>query len=172
MVHTRNQQADAARSAIASLLKQDWPHLEVVVYNATSHPLFRLSVGRVLEIHLRPDHPALMLEIAANNCNGEWCLLACPDCWYYPSYAAEHMTMAKKPRLTLAETKYVYGLRDQKLILTSDPGVPSACFYRFRRVKFNLPLEPQFEETTLVARNKPLLVKFAREIVNPTATTG
>lgn len=166
MVHTRSQQAGVARDAIKSLLQQDWPHLEVVVYNATSRPLYRWEVSRVTELNLRPDHHATMLSIALNNCDGEWCAITCPDCWYYPTYISAHMQNAQKRRLSVADLKYAYGLRCNGLVVTSDPKIPSSVFYRFHRVKLHKPLEPQFEETVRVAHSQPLFVKFAREIVN------
>ena len=144
MVYTRSQQAGAARDAIKSLLQQDSPHLEVVVYNATSRPLYRWGVNCVTVLSLRLDHPATMLAIALNNCNGEWCALVCPDCWYYPTYISAHMQNAKKERLSVASLKYAYDLRFNGLTVTSDPKIPSSVFYRFHRVKLHQPLEPQF----------------------------
>lgn len=169
MVFDRPQQITAARASIECFFGQNWPNKELVVFNATRHPLvpfhLRWRQKRFVEIKLKPRFPAEMIALCVENANGEWVMNWMPDCWYAPEYMRTHMDHRAKNRLLVLRHKQVYSLKDHKLLVVSNDSVLCWSYYRHLRVDFGRPILDQFEDVAYMDNPANLVVKFASEIV-------
>ena len=169
MVFYRPQQLTAARASVGSFFAQNWPHKELIVYNATPCRLIPWwkRRPRTKEIQLRIRLPGQMLALCAENANGEWLANWLPDCWYHPDYLSTLMQDRGKTRLSMLRNKQVYALKDKKLLVVTDDSIPCWCCYRHFPANFEAkaPLTEQFTDVAYADAPANLLVKFAREIV-------
>lgn len=167
MVFDRPQQIAAARASVACFFAQNWPCKELVIFNATAHPLRRWWEHRCLEIRLKPRPPERMLSLCMENSNGEWCVNWLPDCWYDPTYIGAHMEQRAKDHLVVFRQKQVYSLVDKRFVVLTTTDIPAWSFYRHYPVDLEAkaPLTEQFAKVLEVDNPANLIVKFASEIV-------
>jgi len=166
MVYDRPGKSTVAAESIASFFRQDWPFKELVVFNATDERIAPVWWRRLnyREIKLRPRTPAKMLELCAENADGEWCLNWHPDCVYRADYIRTHMSRRDKLKLVMLCRKQAYSLSENRLAAVTGADIPCWSFYRHHGVDFCLDLQSQFSEVEVIDNPANLVTKFAREI--------
>lgn len=168
MVFDRPAQILAARASIDCFFAQNWPHKQLVVFNATAIKLKRWHDRRnIIEIRLRSRPPHKMLGLCFENSSGEWCFNWLADCWYHPDYVKEHMQRREKSTLLVFINKRVLCLRDNQYVVIENDSVPAFSFYRHSPIDFDTgrALVDQFAKVMRYENDARLLIKFAKGVV-------
>lgn len=167
LIFTCGDHLHSARASVKSFLAQDWPHKELLVYNATQHslrPAWWQGSARVREIKLRRQSEAWMLQLCFDNAQGEWCLIWLADCYYATNYIRYHMQ--HRDRLQLVQlrrkTAYILSTRQQATIINDT--IPSWSCYCRRALDFSKNLPEQFAGTRILDNPAGLLTKFVNAL--------
>jgi len=134
MATTRRDRHPFAQMAVDSFLAQQWPHLQVVVYNGTSVPFKRNR--RVRDIQLRAMAQHDMLNLALHNSDGKYCVLLYDDCAYEPEFVQALMRDISADKLHLLQFKEAYSLTDKVTRLVDDDRMFCPAWRRLHPVRF------------------------------------
>lgn len=143
LVTSRRDRHWFAQAAIDSFLAQRWPHIQVVVYNATKVPFKRNS--RVRELTLRAMPVEDMRNIALNNADGQYCALLFDDCHYDPGYLKTMMEGIVTEKLHLLKYKEAHSISSGNTHLLDDDRVFCPVWRRTHPARFGPELS-QFTE--------------------------
>lgn len=156
---------EVAREAQRCFFAQDWPCLELVVFNATGQRLNLLPSRRVREIRLNPRSRAGMLAIMTENAAGEWCVTWDPDCWYAPGTVSRHMHEREVTSAALFRQVTCYSLTDRKAFIVSDARVVHGSFFRMARLDFGkeVPFYKQTPRLRMIENTADQVVKFVNK---------
>lgn len=162
LVTTRRDRHPFAELAVESFLAQDWPHLQVVVYNGTQVPLKRNK--RVRELNLRAMTTAQMRNIAVHNADGMYCALLGDDTWYGRAFVSAMMHKIGKESLHLLRYKQVYSVGAGRVHLVDDDRVFCPVWRRTFPAQFGADdqaFTSQFYNVQRIDAASELVIRFA-----------
>ena len=160
---SRTDRLPYARIAALGFLKQDWPHLHLVVFNGTKEK-FLPRQRQVTEMRLRPMTRAEMLTICLHNANGEYVTVLSDDTWYGPKYVTSLMKERHPEALVLLRRKMCYSVSAKEGFLVDDDSIFCPLFNRSYPVKFEVGqiFSSQFRRIRHAEGPLNSVVKFVR----------
>lgn len=156
---------DLAKAVQRAFFAQNWPHLQLTVFNTTGKSLKTWFKPAIKEIALAVRDEAGMLDILRENAPGEWCLLLNDDTWYAPDLVEGLLQAAGETSaaVTLNATAYSVSSGQQQLIHGERAGV--YAFKRLTPVDFRAGGYAQFPHLAKYDNPADAVVKFAARFI-------
>lgn len=161
LVTTRRDRHPFAELAVESFLSQDWPHLQLVVFNGTQVPLKRHK--RVRELSLRPMSVPQMRNIARHNADGMYCALLHDDTWYHRTFLPVMMQNIGSESLHLLRYKQVCSVKERRAHLIEDDRLFCPVWRRTHPAQFaedDAQFVSQFYNVQRIEAPSELAIRF------------
>lgn len=136
MVVVRPDRLGFAKVAALRFLRQEWPHLHLVVFNATGRSLKFPRMRRFTEIALRAMDEHEMLNLCLHNADGQYCTLLRDDTFYGPHYVSSMMEHAQAETLVLLRRKIRFSVKSGQGELVDDDRIFCPLFARNHPARF------------------------------------